>query len=165
MKRVSPILLPRVVKNVGHQQLKGIPSANLAVLAWKLTYVGVINPIPDESRWPEFQFKTIKPPVKRIKVGRLKMKRTRAPDEPRAPNVTFSKRCSVYGELGHSRATYKSKGKGQGSISTRKKVSHKVFNTSTCTTEMAQPNECSTSNPPTTHLGDVCSQMGSYLKP
>ncbi|KAK3205225.1 hypothetical protein Dsin_019271 [Dipteronia sinensis] len=35
--------------------------------AWKLTYDGVINPIPDESRWPEFQSETIEPPMKRTK--------------------------------------------------------------------------------------------------
>ena len=45
--------------------------------AWQLTYEGVINPIPEESRWPEFQSETIQPPVKRTKVGRPKKKRTR----------------------------------------------------------------------------------------
>ncbi|KAK4858090.1 hypothetical protein QYF36_010890 [Acer negundo] len=132
--------------------------------AWQLTYEGVINPILDESRWYEFQSETIKPPVKRTKVGMPKKKRTRAPDEPRAPNVTFSKRCFVFGELGHIRATCKSKGKGQGSTSTTKKA-HKMSNASACTTERAQPNECSTSNPQTTHLGDVCSQIVARASP
>ncbi|KAK4846238.1 hypothetical protein QYF36_014750 [Acer negundo] len=54
--------------------------------AVKLTYSGAINPIPDESRWPEYHSKHIDPPAKRTKVGRPKKIRKRAPDEPRAPS-------------------------------------------------------------------------------
>ncbi|KAK2653426.1 hypothetical protein Ddye_013282 [Dipteronia dyeriana] len=67
--------------------------------AWKVTYDVVINPIPDESRWPAFQSKIIEPHVTRTKVSNPKKKRRSAPDEPRAPNATFSKRCSICGEL------------------------------------------------------------------
>ncbi|KAK3185039.1 hypothetical protein Dsin_032325 [Dipteronia sinensis] len=59
--------------------------------AWKMAYNGNINQIPDESRWPEFESENIEPPVKKSKVCRAKKKRTRATDEPRAPNTTFSK--------------------------------------------------------------------------
>ncbi|KAK3212170.1 hypothetical protein Dsin_016876 [Dipteronia sinensis] len=52
--------------------------------ALKLTYSGVINPIPEESRWPEYQCQHIDPPAKRAKVGKLKKNRKRAADEPRA---------------------------------------------------------------------------------
>ncbi|KAK2650814.1 hypothetical protein Ddye_018303 [Dipteronia dyeriana] len=60
--------------------------------AWKMAYDRNINPIPDESRWPEFESQTIKPPVQKAKAGKPKKRRTRAADEPRAPNTTFCKR-------------------------------------------------------------------------
>ncbi|KAK4854046.1 hypothetical protein QYF36_018176 [Acer negundo] len=63
---------------------------------WQLTYDGVINPIPDESRWPEVHYEIIELPVKKAKVGKPKKKRSRVPDEPRATNATFSKRCSKW---------------------------------------------------------------------
>ncbi|KAK3204818.1 hypothetical protein Dsin_018864 [Dipteronia sinensis] len=81
--------------------------------AWKMTYDGVINPISDESRWPEFQYEIIEPPVIRTKVGSPKKKRRRAPDEPRAPSATFLKRCSKCGELGHNKKTCRSTGSDQ----------------------------------------------------
>ena len=40
-----------------------------------MTYDGTINPIPDESRWPEYQSEIIEPPMKRVKVGRSKKNR------------------------------------------------------------------------------------------
>ncbi|TXG63653.1 hypothetical protein EZV62_010647 [Acer yangbiense] len=60
--------------------------------AWKMAYDGNINPILDESKWPEFESQNIEPPVKKMNMGRPKKKRTRAPAKPRAPNATFSKR-------------------------------------------------------------------------
>ncbi|TXG66719.1 hypothetical protein EZV62_007994 [Acer yangbiense] len=33
--------------------------------AWKMAYDGNINPIPDESRWPEFEYQNIELPVKK----------------------------------------------------------------------------------------------------
>ncbi|KAK2656601.1 hypothetical protein Ddye_009653 [Dipteronia dyeriana] len=77
--------------------------------AWKMAYDGTINPIPDESRWPKFESQTVEPPVQKTKAGRPKKKRTRETDEPRAPNATFSKRCSLCGVLGHNWATCPSK--------------------------------------------------------
>ncbi|KAK4854757.1 hypothetical protein QYF36_000854 [Acer negundo] len=74
-----------------------------------MAYDGNINSIPDKSRWPEFESQSIEPPVKKTKAIKPKKKKTRVPDEPRAPNVTFSKRYSLYGELGHNRATCPSK--------------------------------------------------------
>ncbi|KAK3194308.1 hypothetical protein Dsin_025618 [Dipteronia sinensis] len=132
--------------------------------AWKMAYNGNINPIPDESRWPEFESENIEPPVKKTKVGKPKKKRTRAPDEPRAPNATFSKRCSLCGELGHNRATCPSKGKGKGSTSKGKKASKNVLNAPACTSYRAQTSEHSTRKAPITHVPDVCSQIGSNLK-
>ncbi|KAK2634810.1 hypothetical protein Ddye_029602 [Dipteronia dyeriana] len=71
-----------------------------------MAYDGNINPIPDESRWPEFESQTIEPPVQKTKAGRPKKKRTRAADEQCVPNATFSKRCSLCGVLGHNRTTW-----------------------------------------------------------
>ncbi|KAL5779322.1 hypothetical protein ACOSQ2_010059 [Xanthoceras sorbifolium] len=59
----------------------------------KLTYSGSINPIPDESRWPEIEHndgnanEVVEPPQKRTKVGRPKKARRRAADEPRQGNA------------------------------------------------------------------------------
>ncbi|KAL5746365.1 hypothetical protein ACOSP7_027511 [Xanthoceras sorbifolium] len=65
----------------------------------KLTYARSINPISDESRWPEIEHddgntnEVIKPPQKRTKVGRPKKARRRATNEPRAPTKIFSNKC------------------------------------------------------------------------
>jgi len=77
--------------------------------AMKMTYDGTINPIPDESRWPEYQSEIIEPPVKRAKVGRPKKNRKRAANEPRAPAATFSKRCTICHEIEHNNWTCPSK--------------------------------------------------------
>ncbi|KAK2658049.1 hypothetical protein Ddye_011101 [Dipteronia dyeriana] len=81
--------------------------------AWKKTYAGNINPIPEESRWPEYQSGIIEPPVKRTKVDRPKKNRRRAIDEPRAPMATFSKRCSTCQEIGHNSLTCPNKDSDQ----------------------------------------------------
>ncbi|KAK2656627.1 hypothetical protein Ddye_009679 [Dipteronia dyeriana] len=62
--------------------------------AWRTTYSGNINPIPEESRWLEI--------LKRTKVGRLKKNRIRAIDESLTQDATFSKRCSTCQEIGHN---------------------------------------------------------------
>ncbi|TXG60442.1 hypothetical protein EZV62_015015 [Acer yangbiense] len=77
--------------------------------AMKLTYNGTINPIPDESRWPDYQHEIIEPPVKKTKVGRPKKNRKRATHKPRAPGATFSKRCTICHQIGHNNRTYPSK--------------------------------------------------------
>ena len=77
--------------------------------AVKLTYSGAINPIPEESRWPEYHSQHIDPPAKRTKVGRPKKIRKRAPDEPRAPSKIFSNRCQTCKTIGHNSRTCKDK--------------------------------------------------------
>ncbi|KAK2652632.1 hypothetical protein Ddye_012488 [Dipteronia dyeriana] len=124
--------------------------------AWRTTYSGNINPIPEELRWPEIQSKI-------IEAGRPKKNRRRAIDEPRAPGPTFSKRCSTCQEIGHNSRTCPTKGKQ--SISKGKKALKNRTNASARTSSRAQTNECSTTMPPPTLVADVCSQIGSHPKP
>ncbi|KAK2642067.1 hypothetical protein Ddye_023830 [Dipteronia dyeriana] len=77
--------------------------------AWKMAYDGNINPIPDESKWPEFESQTIEPPVQKAKARSPKKKITRATDEPCAPNATFLTGCLLFGVLGHNQTTCPSK--------------------------------------------------------
>ncbi|KAL5774615.1 hypothetical protein ACOSP7_012172 [Xanthoceras sorbifolium] len=76
--------------------------------AMKLTYSGSINPIPDESRWPEIEHddrnanEVVEPPHKRAKVDRPKKARRRVADEPRAPRKTFSNKCKGCNSIGHN---------------------------------------------------------------
>ncbi|KAI9191185.1 hypothetical protein LWI28_004786 [Acer negundo] len=73
--------------------------------ALKMTYNGTINPIPDESRWPIYQFEIIEQPMKRTKVGRSKKNKRRATNESCASGATFSKRCTACHEIGHNNLT------------------------------------------------------------
>ncbi|KAL5843927.1 hypothetical protein ACOSQ4_009885 [Xanthoceras sorbifolium] len=67
----------------GMWQINGIPCMHAVAEAMKLTYSGSINPIPDESRWPEIEHndgnanEVVEPPQKRTKVGRPKKARRR----------------------------------------------------------------------------------------
>ncbi|TXG47916.1 hypothetical protein EZV62_027210 [Acer yangbiense] len=138
--------------------------------AWKMAYDGNINPIPYESRWPAFEHQNIEPPVKKTKVGIPKKKRTRAPDEPRAPNAIFSKQCSLCAKLGHNRVTYPSKYMYINIIvlfNTFQK-SYRVTTHVGCTSTADQQssaatrannNERSTSKATITQVPDVCSQI------
>ncbi|KAK3205577.1 hypothetical protein Dsin_019623 [Dipteronia sinensis] len=91
--------------------------------ALKLTYSGVINHIPEESRWHAYHSQHIDPPAKRSKVGRPKKNRKRAADELRAPSKIFSNRCQTGKTIGHNSRTCPDKGKGVGSSSKKKKTS------------------------------------------
>ncbi|KAK2637338.1 hypothetical protein Ddye_032130 [Dipteronia dyeriana] len=79
--------------------------------ALKLTYSGVINPIPEESMWPEYQCLHIDPPAIHSEVGRPKKNRKRAVDEPYAPSKIFSNRCQTCKTMGHNSRTCPDKGK------------------------------------------------------
>ncbi|KAK2637901.1 hypothetical protein Ddye_025696 [Dipteronia dyeriana] len=71
--------------------------------AFKLTYSGCINPVPEER--PEFaEEEIIEPPKKHPKVGRLKKNRRREPDEEPA-RAKFSRRCTNCHHLGHNSRT------------------------------------------------------------
>ncbi|KAK2634984.1 hypothetical protein Ddye_029776 [Dipteronia dyeriana] len=89
----------------------------------KLTYNGVIKPILEESKWPEYQYQHIDPPTKCAKVGRPKMNRKSAADETRAPSKIFSNRCQTCQTIGHTSHTCPDKGKQVGS-SLKKKKKH-----------------------------------------
>ena len=70
--------------------------------AFKLTYSGSINPIPDQAMWPDVEGAPPDPPKKRNSVGRPKKSRKRAADEGPAPSKCFTKRCTSCGVMGHN---------------------------------------------------------------
>ncbi|KAK4421966.1 hypothetical protein Salat_2147300 [Sesamum alatum] len=86
------------------------------------TYSGMINVVPDESRWPENdQIPPSKPPTlkrknKVFKQGRLQTKRRREPNEPpkrHKRRIHFT--CKVCNEVGHDKRTCKMRGSQVGS--------------------------------------------------
>ncbi|KAK2648846.1 hypothetical protein Ddye_016335 [Dipteronia dyeriana] len=73
--------------------------------ALKLTYSSAINPILEESSWPEYQCQHIDPPVKSVEVDRPKKNRKRAAYEPQAPSKIFNNRCQTHKTIGHNNRT------------------------------------------------------------
>ncbi|KAL5812779.1 hypothetical protein ACOSQ3_027729 [Xanthoceras sorbifolium] len=153
--------------------------------AMKLTYSRSINPIPDESRWPEIEHDdgnangVVEPPQKRTKVGRPKKARRRAADEPRAPTKIFSNKCKGCNTIGHNIRNVKGKGKRPSSKGKKGSSSHDT--TTAALTFRSHSHQLSTSNvsqqqsqtthlssipiAPPTHVPDVCSQIGSTSQP
>ncbi|KAK3223336.1 hypothetical protein Dsin_010361 [Dipteronia sinensis] len=84
--------------------------------AFKLTYSGNINPIPDPALWPDAEGAPPDPPKKRNFVGRPKKSRKRAADEGLTPSKCFTKRCTSCGVMGHNSRTCK-----QPAVVTKKK--------------------------------------------
>ncbi|KAK2643182.1 hypothetical protein Ddye_024945 [Dipteronia dyeriana] len=73
--------------------------------AFQITYSGVINPIPDASRWPATDGAPLNPPLRRTLVGRPKKNRRREPDEGPAAGRTFSNKCKRCRIIGHNKKT------------------------------------------------------------
>ncbi|KAK4840231.1 hypothetical protein QYF36_003164 [Acer negundo] len=71
--------------------------------AFQAAYSGVINPIPDASRWPTVDNVPLDPPLRRTLVGRPKKNRRREPDEGPAAGRIFSNKCKKCGTIGHNK--------------------------------------------------------------
>ncbi|KAK4844809.1 hypothetical protein QYF36_024664 [Acer negundo] len=108
----------------GQWQINGFPCAHAAAVidycrqytheythwyysneAFKLTYEGSINPIPDPSMCPDTEGAPPEPPKRRNVVGRPKKNRRREPDEGPAPLKSFTKHCKSCGSYGHNKRT------------------------------------------------------------
>ncbi|KAL5762795.1 hypothetical protein ACOSP7_019059 [Xanthoceras sorbifolium] len=97
-----------------------------------IIYSGSINPIPDKSRWSEYENASVEPPQKRTKAGKPKKLRRRGLDEPLAPKKNFANRCRSCKALGHNSRTCPTK-KTQGCTSKGKSVASKDKSTATTT--------------------------------
>ncbi|KAL9419325.1 hypothetical protein AB3S75_037143 [Citrus x aurantiifolia] len=80
--------------------------------SFMMTYMGTINPIPDECAWPEVEAEpspNVVVPVKvgspdiKAPVGRPKKKRTKEPGETKLTNKRFTIKCSACRCLGHNK--------------------------------------------------------------
>ncbi|KAI9166267.1 hypothetical protein LWI28_029243 [Acer negundo] len=71
--------------------------------AFQAAYSGVINPIPDASRWPTVDNVPLDPPLRRTLVGRPKKNRRREPDEGPAAGRIFSNKYKKCGTIGHNK--------------------------------------------------------------
>lgn len=77
-----------------------------------MSYMGTINPIPDECRWPEVEAEPstdivvpvkVRPPDIKVPIGRPKKKRTREPGEAKPTSKRFTIKCSAWKCLGHNK--------------------------------------------------------------
>ncbi|KAK9214452.1 hypothetical protein WN944_006444 [Citrus x changshan-huyou] len=77
-----------------------------------MTYMGTINPIPDECAWPEVEAEPspdvvvpvkVGPPDIKALVGRPKKKRTKEPGETKLIGKRFTIKCSACRCLGHNK--------------------------------------------------------------
>ncbi|KAL5763814.1 hypothetical protein ACOSQ2_016408 [Xanthoceras sorbifolium] len=77
------------------------------------TYSHAMHPIPDEHLWPNVEFATVLPPLKRRRPGRPKLQRRRGLNEPQKVPRSSSLKCSICHEVGHNSRTCKKKNDGQ----------------------------------------------------
>ncbi|TXG53787.1 hypothetical protein EZV62_019043 [Acer yangbiense] len=73
------------------------------------TYSNNFHAIPDENLWPNGNFKTVLPPIKKRGVGRPKLSRKRGSTEPNKVQRSVGFRCSICKEVGHNSRTCKNK--------------------------------------------------------
>ncbi|TXG69661.1 hypothetical protein EZV62_004596 [Acer yangbiense] len=77
--------------------------------AYLRTYSNNFHAIPDENLWPNGNFKTILPPIKKRGVGRPKLSRKRGSTEPNKVQRSVGFRCGICKEVGHNSRTCKNK--------------------------------------------------------
>ncbi|KAI9156325.1 hypothetical protein LWI28_004375 [Acer negundo] len=75
--------------------------------AYPKTYSNKIHAIPDENLWPEDQFETVLPPVKRRRAGRPRLSRKKGPNELMRVQRSVGFRCGKCKEVGHNSRTCK----------------------------------------------------------
>ncbi|TXG60945.1 hypothetical protein EZV62_012308 [Acer yangbiense] len=73
------------------------------------TYSNNFHAIPDENLWPNGNFKTVLPPIKKRGVGRPKLSRKRGSTKPNKVQISVGFRCSICKEVGHNSRTCKNK--------------------------------------------------------
>ncbi|TXG67913.1 hypothetical protein EZV62_009188 [Acer yangbiense] len=164
----------------GQWQISGFPCAHAAAVidycgqytheythwyyskeAFKLTYGGTINPIPDPSMWPDAEGAPPKPPKRRNVVGRPKKNRRREPDEGPAPSKSFTKHCKSCGSYRHNKRTCSkvnqqpSRGRGH----TRKQSSGNSGQPLNQTNSTVFQHQM----PPPRSNSDVCSQIAAAV--
>ncbi|KAL5740860.1 hypothetical protein ACOSQ2_030040 [Xanthoceras sorbifolium] len=67
----------------------------------------------NEHLWPNVEFATVLPPLKRRRPGRPKLQRRRGLNEPQKVPRSSSLKCSICHEVGHNSRTCKKKNDGQ----------------------------------------------------
>ncbi|KAH7544276.1 hypothetical protein JRO89_XS15G0139300 [Xanthoceras sorbifolium] len=72
-----------------------------------------MHPIPDEHLWPDVEFPTVLPPLKRRRPGKPKLQRRKGLNEPKKVPRSSSLKCSICHEVGHNSRTCKKKNDGQ----------------------------------------------------
>ena len=79
--------------------------------AYLKTYSHMMHPIPDEHSWPDVQYGTVLPPVKKKRASRPKLQRKRGLNEGRKVPRSIGFRCSIFEEVGHNSRTCTNKDK------------------------------------------------------
>ncbi|KAK3198565.1 hypothetical protein Dsin_021980 [Dipteronia sinensis] len=74
--------------------------------AYLKPYSNKIHAIPDDNLWPEGQFETVLPPVKR-RDGMPRLSRRKGPNEPMRVQMSIGFRCGKCKEVGHNSRTFK----------------------------------------------------------
>ena len=77
--------------------------------AYLRTYSNNFHAIPDENLWPNGNFKTVLPPIKKRGVGRPKLSRKKGSTEPNKVQRSVGFRCGICTEVGHNSRTCKIK--------------------------------------------------------
>ncbi|KAK0583094.1 hypothetical protein LWI29_033248 [Acer saccharum] len=102
--------------------------------AYLRTYSNNFHVILDEKLWPNGNFKTVLPPIKKRGVGRPKLSRKRGSTEPNKVQRSVGFRCGICKEDGHNSRTCKNK---------------------------SHPEAGSSSTPGSTHPGHSSTQIGN----
>ncbi|TXG49058.1 hypothetical protein EZV62_024933 [Acer yangbiense] len=91
------------------------------------TYSNNFRAIPDENLWPNGNFKTVMPPIKKRGVGRPKLSRRKGSNEPNKVQRLVGFRCGICKEVGHNSRTCKNKSHPEaGSSSTPGSTHHAI---------------------------------------
>ncbi|KAK3229913.1 hypothetical protein Dsin_001794 [Dipteronia sinensis] len=77
--------------------------------AYLRTYSNNFHAIPDENIWPDGNFETVLPLIRKRGVGRPRLSRRRGSNEPKKVQRSVGFRCRICKEVGHNSRTCKNK--------------------------------------------------------
>ncbi|KAK2641991.1 hypothetical protein Ddye_023754 [Dipteronia dyeriana] len=104
-------------KSVMKDKISDFVQQSLSKSAYLQTYRGMIQPIPNQKRWPEVpayllnegQTEHLIPPPRTVQPGRPKTQRKRELDEPPKGGRSGTVVCKICLEPGHNKRTWKKK--------------------------------------------------------